>query len=288
MNLSSLESFANRSSSITFSLINGAPSPYPPNPQKMLCFLQYKKRMGCSFSTLKNYYHCLSSVFKQDHNIDLSDDKDIKKYFQALNREMLGQSFPFATNAITKDNLLKIFQMMNMENFYEIRDIACFCLQFEGMLRVSEIIALELENVTFSEQRAAIFIRRTKTDQNGLGRTIYITKSDSHISAYNRLKYYLEKRPQSSCPKLFLSRHDASLTSDTLRRSLKKWIGKIGLDQTGISTHSLRKGGCKCAFNHFVPAPAIQHQGGWSSACFLRYGKMEAEEAADLLQIAFQ
>ena len=254
----------------------------------MLCFLQYKRKMGCSFSTLKNYYHCLSSIFKQEFKIDLSENQDIKKYFQAPNREMLGQSCPFATDAITKNDLLKMFQMMNMDNFYDIRDIACFSLQFEGMLRVSEIISLEISDVTFNEQRAAIFIRRTKTDQNGTGRTIYVSKSESPISAYNRLHYYLLKRPQSSCSKLFLSRYDLSITSDTLRRSLKKWVKKIGCDETGISTHSLRKGGCKCAFNHFVPAPAIQHQCGWSSACFLRYGKMEAEEAADLLQIAFK
>ena len=115
---------------VVFSLIEGAPNPYPPSAEKMLCFLQYKKQMGCSFSTLQTLFHCLSSTFKQNYNCDMSNCKEIKQYFQAINREMLWGSSPFAVDAILKEDLEKISHKINKFNIIDIRDFSCFTLQF--------------------------------------------------------------------------------------------------------------------------------------------------------------
>ena len=273
---------------IIIGMIDGAPPPYPPTTKTIICFLQYKKQMSCTYSTILHLYHCLCSVFKQSFNLNFSEDQEITKYMTSLNREMLGQSNPYATDAISKEMLIKISQKMNMNNPINIRDLALFTVQYETMMRVSEITNLEVNDVMLYENKASFTILKNKVDQFGKGRTIYINEYDSQISAFRVLKSYLTCRPQTESKYLFLSRLNSKLSPETIRRSLKKWIEIIGEDVSAYSTHSLRKGGCKCAFMHYVPAPAIQHQGGWSSSCFLRYGKMEAEEAAEALKIAFQ
>lgn len=264
--------------------IPNAPPPIPPTIQSFGAFLKYKRKMGVSYSTLKAYnvamaHYCL------EHNIeDITKSKQITKWMKAMNRELLGSSFPFAANSITPQILGQISKKINCAKFIDVRDMSMFSMQFECMLRVSEIIALELGDIQFEQERYMVRIRKTKVDQSGIGRSIITYKNDKEYSSFNWLTVYLQIRMQSTNTKLFLSHGGRQLTSTDVSLRLKKWISEIKEDPTNYSTHSLRKGGAQtAAFNGAFPS-AIKHQGGWKSNCFLTYTAFDEEMAGENLK----
>lgn len=89
-----------------------------------------------------------------------------------------------------------------------LRDRALLTLGFAGAFRRSELVALNVEDIERTDRGALIHIRRSKTDQEGAGRSVAIPRS-------GKLK--------------------------TLE-ALDAWIGAAGL-QTGAIFRNVRKGG---------------------------------------------
>jgi site-specific recombinase XerD len=56
----------------------------------------------------------------------------------------------------------------------DVRDRALLCLGFAGGCRRSEFVALDVGDLCFGDDGLELTIRRSKTDQEGLGRKIGI------------------------------------------------------------------------------------------------------------------
>ena len=196
---------------------------------------------------------------------------------------MQGLVSPFSVDAITPDILDKIAAKKKIQNFYDTRDMAAFCIQFEGMLRVSEVVNLGIKDILHDDEKLAIQIKRTKTDQFGEGRQILIYKSNSIHSAYIWLIRYLYLR-KSKSEYLFVSKTGNKMSTRDLRDRLKKSLEEVNEGDNLFSTHSLRKGGAQTASYNGACFSAIQHQGGWKSSCFLKYTELTPQQAANDLR----
>src|SRR5262249_55061600 len=64
------------------------------------------------------------------------------------------------------------------EGLAGLRDRALLLLGFAGAFRRSELVALDLADIEQTDEGLRVTIRRAKTDQEGLGRTLAITKGD--------------------------------------------------------------------------------------------------------------
>jgi site-specific recombinase XerD len=58
----------------------------------------------------------------------------------------------------------------------ELRDRAILLLGFSGAFRRSELVALNLGDIEWTTEGALVTIRRSKTDEEGLGRRVNIPR----------------------------------------------------------------------------------------------------------------
>ena len=61
----------------------------------------------------------------------------------------------------------------------DVRDICVFTIQFECMLRISEVVRLKIEDIEMNDQLVKISIRKTKVDRQGYGRVDYIYRNQN-------------------------------------------------------------------------------------------------------------
>lgn len=243
------------------SQIPSAPHPFPPTKFTVGAFLKYKKNLGASYSTLKNYIVALSHYCRTHNCEDVTKDPLIKDFMASANKSMLGSSFPYAVDAMKPEDLDKIAGKIDKKQIIHVRDIAMFTLQFECMLRVSELVKIQIDHITFSEDRYALFVPCTKTDQTGQGRNVIVYRSNLVHSSYTWVQEYLRMRTHQKSRTLFLTRGGKDISSHDVRDRLKYWVSIIGNDPARFSTHSLRKGGAQtAAFNGAFPS-SIKHQG---------------------------
>ena len=262
----------------------------PISEEKIILLLTYKKKMGATFNTIITLQRCLCAYCLYKELGDFSKSTKIHKFISGLNRDMNGASCPYAVTGFTKEMLLEIEKRVNKNNIFELRDLCTFTLCFEGMLRASELLSLKNEDLLLEGNRIKVHLKKSKTDQLGVGRNIYIYEHNSPISAFRCLQMYLKHRINYSkeLDFLFISKTGKRLSDRNYRDRIKKWVEILGLDPAEYSTHSFRVGSVECATKSKVPPAAIKQQGGWKSNCFLRYARITEEEASELVQDAFK
>lgn len=73
---------------------------------------------------------------------------------------------------LLKSDLVKITK--NLSGLIGLRDKAMLPIGFSGAFRRSELVALQVEDVQFKSEGVLTQLRRSKTDQNGIGRNVAI------------------------------------------------------------------------------------------------------------------
>jgi integrase len=128
------------------------------------------------------------------------------------------------------------------------RDSALLLVGFSGAFRRSELVALTVADVAFTEDGLEISIRRSKTDQEGRGRKVALPYSGTPAMCPVRaLRAWLEAAAVTSGP-LFreVTRHGHvgpnALTGRTVSRLVKRAAVAAGLEPGLFSGHSLRAG----------------------------------------------
>jgi hypothetical protein len=119
-----------------------------------------------------------------------------------------------------------------------------------------------------------INIRTAKNDQGGEGARYVLRKSSSSAAARIVDKLFLHaslSRPPFDAPFFSSSSEGWTLTSLVLNKYLKSLARSFSLDQSRISTHSLRIAGASVLYNAGVEDSIIMKMGRWRSLAFLEY-----------------
>lgn len=125
------------------------------------------------------------------------------------------------------------------------RDRAMLGLCFAGAMRRSEVSALRLEDIAFSEQGAVIFIRKSKTDFRGVGAHIAVPNGRA-LQAVSALRDWLEAA-NITRGAVFRPVYGSRVLPRTVEpllvsRVLKAYLKKAGIDPARYGAHSLRAG----------------------------------------------
>jgi site-specific recombinase XerD len=132
------------------------------------------------------------------------------------------------------------------EGLAGIRDRALLLIGFAGAFRRSELVALDVEDIEESETGLLLTLRRGKTDQEGIGRTIAIPRGDVACPV-RALRAWLEAadiqtgaifRPIDKAGTVRARR----LTCRSVANFIKAFAARVGLDASKFSGHSLRAG----------------------------------------------
>jgi site-specific recombinase XerD len=128
-----------------------------------------------------------------------------------------------------------------------VRDRALLLLGFAGAFRRSELVALDVADLSFTARGVEVTIRRSKTDQEGAGRVVAIPLgSQAETCPVRSLRAWLEAAGIEA-GSIFRAvnrwgRVGGRLADRDVACTVKRAAERAGLDPAAFSGHSLRAG----------------------------------------------
>ena len=148
----------------------------------------------------------------------------------------------------------------------DARDAAIIAVASDGLLRASEVAALQVDDITCQpDGSGTVTIRSSKTDQEGRGAELYLG-----AITVARIKAWLEKAGIREGPlfrRVFLKGSrvgDRKMNVSSVREIIKKRCAAIGIVGQ-VSGHSLRVGGAQSLAAGGASLPEMQTAGRWES-----------------------
>ncbi len=173
------------------------------------------------------------------------DDSRIKTILKGIKRTK-GVAPSSKKPILTSDLLMLMGQLP--DSLQGKRDRALLLLGFTGAFRRSEIVALNREDLEFVKEGIIVKLRRSKTDQEGLGTEKAIPYGSSpELCPVRAIQSWIEGSGVKKGA-LFVSigkgdkLHQGRLSDRSVALIIKKHLKQAGLDEKEYSGHSLRAG----------------------------------------------
>jgi len=180
--------------------------------------------------------------------------------------------------AILKDDLLEMLALIDQQKpIKAARDRALLLIGFAGAFRRAELVAIQYEDIRAVDEGIEILLRRSKTDQEGVGRTVFIPRAkgarcpvaaiDQWAALSGINSGYVFRR---------VTRGDTvgsrPLTGQSVALILKTAYRRSGGNASLVAGHSLRAGYVTAAAMAGLQPFQIQQQTGHrSTATLARY-----------------
>lgn len=170
---------------------------------------------------------------------------------------------------LLRDDLIALLNALSGD-VKDIRDGALLMIGFAAVLRRSELVALNINDIEFVDEGMIVYIRKSKTDQEGHGRKISIPSGRGRICPVRLVRSWLNVLPDSDGPLFRSIRKGGNVTDKRLSGGavsviVKDHVKRIGCDPVKYSGHSLRAGFISSAARMGVPEWKIMKQSGHRS-----------------------
>ncbi|MBR0798951.1 site-specific integrase [Bradyrhizobium jicamae] len=221
----------------------GIASNLPAAAETVAAFLAAEAEAGSRTSTLGRrlaairYFHKLAGLPTP------TDAEAVKATLRGIRRSM-GSAKARKAPALAEH--VKAMVAASPDSLRGKRDRALVLLGFAGAFRRSELVALNVADIEEVELGLRILIRRSKTDQEGRGSVIGVTRG-TVACPVSALREWLVAGEITAGP-LFRPVNKANrprnvrLTSRSVANIIKEMAQTVGLDASTFSGHSLRSG----------------------------------------------
>ena len=195
----------------------------------------------------------------------------VKRTMQGI-RRTLGTA-QRRVKALVKDDLLETLVLSDQQSpMKAARDKALLLIGFAGAFRRSELVALLVSDLGFNDVGVDILLRRSKTDQEGEGREVFIPYAKGERCPVKALKLWLEAASiEGGAVFRAVSRYDTvsgkALTGQSVALIVKQTVGRLhgAVARAKVSGHSLRAGYCTQAALVGLQTWQIKEQTGHKS-----------------------
>jgi integrase len=195
---------------------------------------------------------------------------EVRQLVQAAAR--LKAEEPGGKTALTPQQLRRICDRLDPAVPRDVRDRAILLLGFASGWRRSELAALRLADIRFEPKKGLVLkLRRSKTDQEGRGRTVGIHFGKRKETCPVRsLEAWLQVRGEWRGP-LFTRLTKSGdvmhvgLAGESFLDIVKRCLELIGVDPTDYGAHSLRSGMITASAEAGADAAAIMSRTGHRS-----------------------
>jgi integrase len=228
---------------------DATPLPCPPG---LLCvYLSSLAKTGLRSSTIGRRASGIGHVHRQHGFEPPTNSEAVKAVLRGIRRE-LGTARQTKTPA-THDLITKMMAACPA-TLIGIRDGALLALGFAGAFRRSELVALDMADLTEVPDGLRIVIRRSKTDQEGAGQEVAVPRGH-HIRPVDTLQAWLAAAGITAGPVFRQVTQtgrvsEVALGDDGYVKAIKRCAKAAGLDPAGFSGHSLRSGFLTSASEH--------------------------------------
>lgn len=256
------------------------PSEFPISPElAAMYFADISKRL--KVSSIRVAASALDFANKAAGGTSLRANNYIRLVLAGIYREKgfrQTQKKPVLTYHIKElaEELDKCKALAPSDSIRAARDKALLLLGFAGAFRRSELCALDLSDLFWSEEGIVIDIKRSKTDQHGRGRKIGICFGKNALTCpINAINDWLKVSGISSGA-IFRpvtksgSVRDQRLTPRSVALILKIRFREIGKDAVEFAGHSLRSGCITSAIQGGAEPLDVQKHTGHSNFDMLR------------------
>lgn len=189
---------------------------------------------------------------------------------------------------ILKDDLFQMLEQMG-DSPKDVRDKALLLIGFAGAFRRSELVGLDVADIEHVRQGLVVLLRRSKTDQEGRGRTIGVPFGRTRWCPVKHLTEWLDYAGIEDGP-IFrsLNRHghiaNQRLSGEAVSAIVKHRAEAASFDPNAYSGHSLRAGLATSAVIAGVSTLSIRRTTGHASdvmlARYVRVGDLFTDNAA--------
>lgn len=177
--------------------------------------------------------------------------------------------------AIVKDDLLEMLALIDQQKpVRAARDRALLLIGFAGAFRRAELVAVQYEDITVVDEGIEILLRRSKTDQEGVGRTVFIPRAKGARCPVAALDQWTAlSGTDSGYVFRRVTRHDTigsrPLAGQSVALILKAAYRRSGGNASLVAGHSLRAGYVTAAAMAGLQPFQIQQQTGHRSTTTL-------------------
>jgi site-specific recombinase XerD len=216
----------------------------PATPETVAGFLAAQAEAGLAASTISRRGAAIRYAHKLAGHEPSTNNEVVKATLRGIRRAVgtapKGRKAPMIAEIMHRVSRAAALDLKGL------RDRALLLLGFGGAFRRSELVALNVEDVEFTDDGLRVTIRKSKTDQEGVGVTIAIVRGGACCPA-KALREWLDTAKIESGPIFRPVRKgnrvgDSRLTGKTVCVLVKAYAALIGLDATTIGAHSLRSG----------------------------------------------
>jgi len=193
----------------------------------------------------------------------------VRLVFQGI-RRTLGSASSQKNPAITAE-VRAMVETLQLDTLSGVRDRALLLVGFAGAFRRSELVSLDVADVTFNADGLVAQLRRSKTDQEGQGRKVGLPFGSNPLTCPVRaLRAWFSQGVIASGP-IFrpIDRHGnlqrVRLTDQSVALIVKRCARAAGLDWERYAGHSLRAGLATAAAMADVSERSIMAQTGHKS-----------------------
>lgn len=199
------------------------------------------------------------------------DHPDVRKTFRGIRRTH--GTAQRKAQALRCEDVVDLLKVMRQQSpMRAARDQALLLTGFAGAFRRSELVSIRVEDLTVYAEGLEVVLRRSKTDQERCGRTVFLPRGKAGKCPVRALLSWLKLagistgyvfRPINRHDQIADARLSPQSVSLILKRAVSRWRGDEAARH--VSGHSLRAGFVTSAAERGVPTYQIREVTGHRS-----------------------
>jgi site-specific recombinase XerD len=222
----------------------GLPS-IPASPTAVALHLTALAEVGRSVSTVRRRCAAIARAHRIAGQTSPTADPSVMTVLEGIAR--VHGSAPNKKTALLRDPLLEVIDRIDTSENAGLRDRAVLLVGFALGLRRSELVAIQVKDISPSPDGVTIRIARSKTDQQGRGTSLLLPYAESpNPCPVRALRAWLDASGITDGPVFRrLSRVGTigkPLTPQSVALIIKRRADSAGLDPREFAGHSLRSG----------------------------------------------
>ena len=215
----------------------------PATPEAVAAFLAAEANRGAKVATISRRLAAIRYAHKLAGHEPPTNSEVVKATLRGIRRT--AGSAPARKAPATADTVLAMVAEAGT-NLRGLRDRAILLLGFAGAFRRSELVALNIAELEFCAGGLRVTIRKSKTDQEGLGTTIAIVPGCAACPIRAVRAWINAAKISDGSVFRAVTRNgkisNRRLSGRAVAEIVKNYARRAGLDAADFSGHSLRSG----------------------------------------------